>query len=162
MSTVIGVFESQRQAENAVNQIRNAGITEDKISIAAKRDNIENANQADQEAGDITQQNLSDGTATGGVIGGVAGILGGAGALAIPGVGPILAAGPIAAGLTGAVTGGIAGGLIDMGIPEDRGQHYEQQIKQGKILTAVETDQNNINEIADQLRQSGAKDIESH
>lgn len=164
MSTVIGVFENQSQAEKAVNKIREAGITEEKISIVAKKDNVEKG-QSGQDQGNeatLTDQNLSGGTTTGGVLGGLAGILGGAGALAIPGVGPILAAGPIAAGLTGAVAGGIAGGLIDMGIPEERGQHYEEQVKQGKILAAVEADQTKIEDVSNFLRQNGASDVESH
>ncbi|MFW6238690.1 MAG: general stress protein [Halanaerobiales bacterium] len=164
MSTVIGVFDNQSQAEKAVNKIREAGITEDKISIVAKRDNIEGADEQQNQGNDatLTDQNLSGGTTTGGVLGGLAGILGGAGALAIPGVGPILAAGPIAAGLTGAVAGGIAGGLIDMGIPEERGQHYEQQVKQGKILATVEAEQNKIEDVTNFMRKNGASDVESH
>jgi uncharacterized membrane protein len=106
--------------------------------------------------------NVADGTATGGVIGGLAGLAVGAGALAIPGIGPLIAAGPIAGLLSGAATGGIAGGLIDWGIPQERGKFYEEKVKQGNILVSVRTSANRINDAADTLRRNGARDVEVH
>lgn len=164
MSTVIGVFDDQNQAEKAVNEIRNAGITDDKISIVAKEDQVQGAGDRgnNDDNDNMMNQNLTNGTTTGGTLGGLAGILGGVGAMAIPGVGPILAAGPIAAGLTGVVTGGLAGGLVDLGIPEERGQYYEEEVKKGGILATVEADQDKVNDVASYLRRSGARDVESH
>ena len=82
--------------------------------------------------------------------------------MAIPGVGPIVAAGPIAAALGGAVAGGVAGGLIDWGIPAEVSRRYEQQVAQGGILAVIHTDSQKVNQAAQILRQSGAKDVESH
>lgn len=155
MSTVIGVFDKQGNAEQALKQIKKAGISEDKISMVVRDE--ENNNNAN-----YMNQNLTNGTATGGALGGLAGLAASMGALAIPGIGPILAVGPIAAGLSGAAAGGIAGGLVDMGIPEERGNYYENEVKSGKILAAVETEEDKVNDIASYLRDNGASDVETH
>jgi outer membrane lipoprotein SlyB len=105
---------------------------------------------------------ISGGVATGGAIGGAAGLLAGVGALAIPGIGPLVAAGPIAAALSGAVTGGIAGGLIDWGIPEESGRRYEDRVKEGKIVAAVRSNDDKVEDAADILRRNGAYDVETH
>ncbi len=86
----------------------------------------------------------------------------GAGALAIPGIGPIIAAGPIAAALSGAVAGSIAGGLIDWGIPAETSQKYEQSVAQGNILAVIRSDASKVQQAAQILRQNGASDVESH
>jgi uncharacterized membrane protein len=88
--------------------------------------------------------------------------LAGVGALAIPGIGPIVAAGPLAGALSGAVTGGVAGGLIDLGIPEDKGRQYEENLKQGGVLAVIETSDDKANDASSILRQYGAKDVETH
>ena len=105
-----------------------------------------------------TDSNL-DGITTGGVLGGVAGLAVGAGALFIPGIGPLIAAGPIAGLLSGAVTGGIAGGLIDWGIPAEESHHYEEDVKQGKTLVAVHSSGPKLDDAAHVLRQHGAHDV---
>jgi len=102
------------------------------------------------------------GTTVGGTLGGLAGIAAGAGALVIPGIGPILAVGPLAAGLTGAAAGGLTGALVDMGIPEDRGNYYEEQVKQGNILAVVESKENMVDEVSDVMRKNDARDVERH
>ncbi len=155
---VIGVMPENSQAEKAVEAMRKKGFGDNEISIVAK--DQEQGNQ--EEDLSFAEQNLSDGTATGGAIGGVAGLLMGAGALLIPGVGPIIAAGPLAGALTGVITGGIAGGLIDFGIPEERGKHYEEKVKEGNILVAVKTNEEKVDSAASILRQYGAEDVESH
>ena len=159
MSTVIGVFDDRSQAENAMNEIRNAGITDDEISIVGKEDIVKGE-------GDENRENLTSGigrgATTGGTIGGLAGLIAGAGALTIPGIGPIVAAGPIAAGLTGVAAGGITGSLVDMGIPEDRGEFYENEVKKGSIVATVEADRAKINEVASYMRRNQARDVEIH
>jgi uncharacterized membrane protein len=158
--TVLGVFENTSQAERAVDDLQRQGFNRKEISIVAKESKVGRGDRSrgDMEAG----QDISGGITTGGAIGGVAGLLAGVGALAIPGLGPIVAAGPIAAALSGAVTGGIAGGLIDWGIPEDVGQRFEQRVREGKILAVVRTDDNKINEAADIFRRHGAREVETH
>ncbi|MGE5577693.1 MAG: hypothetical protein ACM3TT_10940 [Syntrophothermus sp.] len=165
MASVIGVFSSKDQAEKAVNVMREKGFTNNEISIVAKGKKEGRGAEGDEEGGaamEMGDQDLTDGTAWGGTLGGVAGLLAGAGALAIPGIGPIVAAGPIAAGLSGAVAGGLAGGLVDYGIPEERGRYYEQRVKEGKILTVVKADRKKVDEAAKLLRDNGASDVEVH
>lgn len=156
--TVVGVFESHDQAEKAVAQMRKSGFDTNEISIAAKEQ--QNQNNGGDE--DTLGMGMPGGTTTGGVLGGLAGLALGAGAIAVPGLGPIIAAGPIAGMLSGAATGGIAGGLIDMGIPEERGQYYENEVKSGKVLAAVRAHEQKVQEAADIFRSHGAKDVETH
>ncbi|WP_207744361.1 hypothetical protein [Desulfallas sp. Bu1-1] len=157
MKTVLGTFPSRDQAEKAVGELRGKGFDRD-ISVVARDEGERQKNQFTTMGTD----NVADGTATGGVIGGLAGLAVGAGALAIPGIGPLIAAGPIAGLLSGAATGGIAGGLIDWGIPQERGKFYEEKVKQGNILVSVRTSANRINDAADTLRRNGARDVEVH
>lgn len=103
-----------------------------------------------------------NGASTGGTVGALIGLAAGVGALAIPGIGPVLAAGPIAGLLSGAATGGIAGGLVDWGIPAERGRFYEDRVKQGNLMVAVRCEHGKIDEAAKILRDSGGKDVESH
>lgn len=110
----------------------------------------------------MEDQDLTEGVFTGGALGGIAGLLAGAGALLIPGVGPIIAAGPIAATLTGVVTGGIAGSLVDYGIPEARGEYYEEQVRQGGILLTVRAGNEQVDDAASVMRRYGAEDVETH
>ncbi|MBO8138754.1 MAG: DUF1269 domain-containing protein, partial [Desulfotomaculum sp.] len=105
---------------------------------------------------------VADGATTGGALGAAAGLAVGAGALAIPGLGPLLAAGPIAGMLSGAATGGLAGGLIDFGIPEAEGRRYEEKVKQGHTLVAVQTDENRVNQAAEILRKYHGEEVKVH
>jgi uncharacterized membrane protein len=150
---VIGIFQSKREAEQAVNQLRSQGFSNQEINIVSKQD---------QNQTEYAEDDISDGALTGGTLGGIGGLLLGAGALAIPGLGPIVAAGPIAAALSGAVMGGIAGGLIDWGIPEEVSRRYENSVRQGGILAVIRTSDSSVNQAAAILRQNGAKDVESH
>ncbi|NLM40905.1 MAG: hypothetical protein GX199_01180 [Firmicutes bacterium] len=162
MSTVIGVFSDISTAEKAVKALRNKGFKDNEISIVAKEDKARRGG-TDMEAGDeFATDSIAEGTTWGGALGGVAGLLAGVGALAIPGIGPIVAAGPLAGALSGAVTGGVAGGLIDLGIPEDKGRQYEENLKQGGVLAVIETSDDKANDASSILRQHGAKDVETH
>lgn len=159
--TVLGVFEDINQAERAVEELKRRGFDKKEISIVAKDQNKGDSGGRGG-GGMFAGTEVSDGIATGGAIGGAAGLLAGVGALAVPGIGPILAVGPIAAALSGAVTGGVAGGLIDWGIPEDTGRRYEEFIKAGKVAALVKADDDKVQEAADIFRQHGAHDVESH
>ncbi len=104
------------------------------------------------------------GAGTGGILGGALGWLVGIGALAIPGLGPFIAAGPIMAALSGAAAGaalgGIAGALIGLGIPEYEAKRYEGKIKEGHVLISVHTDNSTERSRAKEiLKQAGAEDI---
>ena len=82
--------------------------------------------------------------------------------MVIPGLGIIAAAGPIAGLLSGAVTGGIVGSLIDLGIPEDRSEKYEKDVKEGKILFSMKADEDKIDEISSILRNNMAESVNSY
>lgn len=153
--TVIGVFESRSRAENAVNTLRRQGFTTEEINIVSKK-------QRNQNQDETYDDDIVDGTLTGGTLGGIGGLLMGAGALLLPGLGPILAVGPITAAVGGAIAGGIAGGLIDWGIPAEASQRYEQEVAHGSILAIIRTDATKVNSAAQILRQNGAKDVENH
>ncbi|MDI6870051.1 MAG: hypothetical protein QME79_01610 [Bacillota bacterium] len=159
MATVIGVFSEESRAEKAVRTLRDNGFTTNEISVVARG---EEGAEEQQEGGLTMGQDLTTGAATGGTLGGIAGLLAGVGALAIPGLGPIVAAGPIAAGLSGAVAGGLAGGLVDWGIPESRGRYFADEVKRGKVLALVKTGSAKVDRAAELLRQNGAQEVEVH
>ncbi|NPV26654.1 MAG: DUF1269 domain-containing protein [Firmicutes bacterium] len=157
--TVASTFASRDQAERAVNELRQKGFDRE-ISIVAKDEKGDL--KKDIGAPTMRGDTVTDGATTGGVLGGLAGLAVGAGALAIPGLGPIVAAGPIAGLLSGAATGGIAGSLVDWGIPEAEGRRYEEDIKAGNILVAVRTDDTKANEASETLKKYGANIVKIH
>src|SRR5581483_11478438 len=111
-------------------------------------------------------EGATTGATTGGATGGVIGLLAGIGALAIPGVGPLIAAGPIMAALAGAGVGGTLGGLtgalVGMGIPEYEAKRYEGRVKEGGILLSVHCDDSKWTKRAKEiLEQTGAEDVSS-
>lgn len=164
--TVIGVFDGPEQAEKAAAELRRKGITDDEISIVTKdrgRRDRDGGGEDGERGGGMMNQNLSEGATWGAGIGAGAGLLASAGALAVPGIGPLIAAGPLAAALSGAAAGGIAGSLVDWGIPAERGRHYEEQVRQGKTLAVVKSaDDRKVDEAARILRDNGARDVETH
>ncbi|MFZ5643174.1 MAG: general stress protein [Bacillota bacterium] len=158
--TVIGAFNNRESAEKAINDLRGKGFEKD-ISLVVKDD------KGQQDTG-RTNTNftggdpVTNGVSTGGVIGGLAGLAAGAGALAIPGIGPLVAAGPIAGLLSGAATGGIAGGLADYGVPAERGKFFEEKVKQGNVIVTVRCDDKRAEEASGMLRQYGGENVEIH
>ena len=158
--TVVGVFSTRDQAYEAIRELKERDFSEEQISLVARDEEKQDSGNEEMS---FSNQNLSDGTATGGAIGGLTGLLAGAGALLIPGIGPIIAAGPLAGALTGLVTGGIAGGLIDYGIPEKEGRRYQEEVSQGKLLVAVKVDDKNMSSHAVSIfRENGADDVRTY
>jgi len=160
--TVIGIFESERVAKEAIEDLRRAGFQRE-ISLLAK-DQKDISRTPDENGGGNMAggETVADGVATGGVLGGLGGLAVGAGALVIPGLGPLIAAGPIAGLLSGAAGGGVAGGLVDWGIPEEEGRRYEEEIKQNKIIVAVNSSEDNIDEAENILKNHGASEVKVH
>lgn len=156
--TVVAYYNSRDDAEQSVRALREKGFGDNEISILARDENQEN----NSEEMSYEDQNLTDGTVTGGALGGLAGLAMGAGALLIPGFGPIIAAGPLAGVLTGALTGGVAGGLIDYGIPEESSRKYEQHLEEGKVLTVIKTDEDKAVEAMKIMDHTGGRDIQMH
>lgn len=164
--TVVGLFDSRDHAEIAARQVKDQGLRTDDISIVARQGEAGEAG-ADGDTGaerDNTaiNDNISGGVVSGGVLGGIAGLLIGAGSMIIPGLGIIAAAGPITGLLSGAVTGGIVGGLVDLGIPENKSRQYESDIKRGRVLFSMKTDDDKIDRITSILRNTGASNVEAY
>lgn len=162
--TVVGLFDSQDHAEVAARQIKDQGLRTDDISIVARQGDEGGTETEGRMMNDNAgiNDNISDGVISGGVLGGIAGLLLGAGSMVIPGLGIIAAAGPITGLLSGAVTGGIVGGLVDLGIPENRSRQYESEVKRGKVLFSMKTDEDKIGRITAILRNSGASNVEAY
>src|SRR5690606_31593079 len=137
---VAGSYQSESEAIAAIEDLKRQGYRSEDISVLSK--DKREAENIMEETDTHVEEGAAAGALTGGALGGLGGVLAGLGALAIPGIGPIVAAGPIVAGLTGAAAGagigGLAGALIGMGIPEDEAQRYESQFNEGSILVLVE------------------------
>jgi hypothetical protein len=160
--SVFCITTSREQANRIVDQLKAADFSNNDISVlfpdkGTTRDFAHEKNTKSPEG-------AVAGAGTGGVIGGALGWIAGIGALAIPGVGPFIAAGPIMAALSGvavgAAVGGIAGGLIGLGIPEIEAKRYEGKVKAGNLLISVHTeDSAEITRAKDIFTRAGAQDI---
>lgn len=141
-TAVFGILKTRDQIETAVTRLRTDGFRSADISVLFP-DNVGTKEFA-HEKHTKAPEGATGGGVTGGVVGGVLGWLVGIGALAIPGLGPFIAAGPIMAALAGATVGGAVGGLVGalvgMGIPEYEAKRYEGYVKNGGILISVHSD----------------------
>jgi hypothetical protein len=162
--TVLGIYRSRADVERGVEALRGAGFRHDDISaLFAQGDTTRDFAH---EKGTKAPEGAVAGGTTGMAIGGVLGWLAGIGTLAIPGIGPFIAAGPIVAALAGAgvggAVGGLAGGLIGMGFPEYEAKRYEGRVKDGGILLSVHCDDSTTKARAREiLERTGADDISS-
>ena len=163
-TAVFGIYPDRLSTENAVAALREAHFRSTDISVLFP----ENSGTKDlaHEKNTKAPEGVATGATSGAVIGGTLGWLVGIGALAIPGLGPFIAAGPVVAALAGAgaggTLGGITGALIGLGIPEYEAKRYEGRIKGGGILLSVHTDDSDWTKRAkDILEQTGAQDISS-
>lgn len=156
------IAKNHQQADEIVTSLKASHIREQDISVLFpdRKGSREFAHEHSTKApeGAIT------GASAGGVAGGTIGLLAGIGALAIPGVGPLIAAGPIMAALSGAAVGaaagGVAGALIGMGIPEFEAKRYVETVKGGKILMSVHTENSeDTDRVKEIFEQTGAEDI---
>src|SRR6187402_1645626 len=137
--SVFGIATTHGQAERVVQQLQGQGFATSEISVLMP--DTGGTRDVGQIKATKAPEGATTGAATGGATGGVIGLLAGIGALAIPGVGPFIAAGPIMAALSGAAvgaaTGGVVGALIGMGIPEFEAKRYEEKLRTGNYLIAV-------------------------
>ena len=161
---VFGLYSTRRQVENAVDELKAQGFRNADVSVLFS----ENVGTKDfaHEKGTKAPEGLATGATSGAVVGGALGWLAGIGALAIPGVGPLIAAGPIVGALTGVgvggTVGGIAGGLIGVGIPEYEAKRYEGRIREGNILLSVHVDDSDWAKKAERiLKETGANEVSS-
>jgi uncharacterized membrane protein len=138
--TVAGVFDDIKQAHRVVQDLVGHGFPHRSISLVTRDEKSEYAKLLEHNQ---PESLTKEGAGGGAVIGGLTGLLIGLGALTIPGIGPVLAAGPlfgiVGAGV-GALTGGIVGALVDVGLPEQTAQHYAEAVRRGATLVMVTTD----------------------
>ena len=163
-TAVFGIYNSAGQAESAVDHLLREKFSNNDVSVLLpdQKSTKDFAHEKDTKAPEGT----TAGVTAGGVVGGTLGLLAGIGALAIPGVGPFIAAGPIMGALAGLGVGGAVGGLIGalvgMGIPEYEAKRYEGRVKSGGVLLSVHCDTSEeVNRAKEILKHTGAEDISS-
>jgi hypothetical protein len=163
-TAVFGIYNNRAQVEEGVNALLDARFRREDISVLFP----DNAGTKDfaHEKSTKAPEGAAAGVGTGGVVGGTLGLLAGIGALAIPGLGPFIAAGPIMGALAGLGVGGAVGGLIGaligMGIPEYEAKRYEGRVKKGGILLSVHCDNSDwVERAKDILKRTGGEDIAS-
>jgi uncharacterized protein (TIGR02271 family) len=142
--TVVGLFRDATEAERSIRDLKAAGFSDSQIGVLMQ-DRAEERRFA-MDTGTKTGEGAATGAVSGGVLGGIVGLLAGVGALAIPGIGPIIAGGALASTLAGAgigaAAGGLIGALIGMGIPEEDARYYESGLREGGILVTVDAGAN--------------------
>lgn len=163
-TSVFGIYRTRAGAENGVDALRAAGFRNTDISVLFPVN--EGTKDFAHEKGTKAPEGAATGAGGGLLVGGALGWLAGIGSLAIPGVGPFIAAGPImaalAGGAVGGVAGGVLGGLVGMGIPEYEAKRYEGLVKTGGILLSVHSDDSQWTSKAKKiLETTGADDISS-
>jgi hypothetical protein len=163
-TAVFGIYKSVAQAEQAVGVLTTVGFANNDISVLLS--DAQSSHDFAHQKSTKAPEGTAAGVAAGGVIGGTLGLLAGIGSLAIPGVGPLIAAGPIVAALAGAGAGGAAGGIIGalagLGIPEYEAKRYEGRVKDGGVLLSVHCNTSKEVERAKELlKNTGGEDIAS-
>jgi len=161
-TSVFCIAKSYGQAEQIVERLQSSGFPASEISVLLP--DTEGKHDIGHVKATKAPEGATTGAATGGLTGGVIGLLAGIGALAIPGLGPFIAAGPIMAALRGAAigatTGGVVGGLIGMGIPEIEAKRYEGKLRSGNYLIAVHAHDDKQEDRAEEIfKSAGAEDI---
>jgi len=159
---VIGFVAVQVQAEAIVTQLRADGVSPSDISVLMP--DKRNVHEFTHDKSTKAPEGAVTGTAVGGLLVGALGLLAGIGALAIPGLGPFIAAGPIMAALSGigagGVVGGVVGALVGSGIPEYEAKFYEARLHDGNILVAVHTENADIRrQIVNVFKKLGVRDV---
>jgi hypothetical protein len=160
--SVFGIYSSRSAVENAVSSLKSAGFQRSNVSVLVP-ENL-GSKEIATEKNTKAPEGATTGAGSGAVIGGTLGWLVGIGALAIPGLGPFIAAGPIMAALAGmgvgGAVGGVTGALVGMGIPEYEAKRYEGRLQKGGILMSVHCDTSEeINRAKDILERTGAEDV---
>jgi hypothetical protein len=159
---VYGIYSSRQHAEEAIESMRAAGFRVEDISVMLP-DNL-GSKDFGHERHTKAPEAATAGAAAAGVLGGALGWLIGIGALAIPGVGPFIAAGPIMSALAGlgagTVLGGLSGALVGLGIPEYEAKRYEGRIRSGGVLLSVHcSDDHWVTRAKEMLKHTGGDDI---
>jgi hypothetical protein len=163
-TAAFAIFPNRAAAESAVDRLVADGFSNQDVSVLMS--DTDNSREFATEKNTKAPEGTTTGVGVGGVVGGTLGLLAGLGALAIPGVGPLIAAGPIMGALAGlgvgGAVGGLVGALIGLGIPEYEAKRYEGRVKDGGILVSVHCDTSEeISRAKDVLKRAGGEDIAS-
>src|ERR1700686_2193214 len=163
-TSVFGIYRDRMHVEQGVDALLDHGFRSEDISVLLP-DNVGTKDFA-HEKNTKAPEGTATGAGAGAVVGGTLGVLAGIGALAIPGLGPFIAAGPIMGALagigTGGVVGGIIGALVGMGIPEYEAKRYEGMIKEGRVLLSVHCDNSDwVKRAKELLERTGGEDVAS-
>jgi uncharacterized protein (TIGR02271 family) len=162
--TVVGLMDTIDEAQDVVKDLVDSGFDRDNISIMSRRDDEAEVVTEEKDTTSGIGSGTAMGAGAGAALGGIAGLVVGLTGLAIPGVGPIIAAGPLAAALAGAgigaVAGGIVGALTDIGVPEEDAHYYAEGVRRGGVLVTVATDDATADRAAEIMRSHGAVDID--
>ncbi len=166
----IGVFPHRHDAEAAIRDLNHAGFPMRQISLVGKNvdphSHVGGLDVSDRHTGNQADEGAKAGAATGGILGGLGGLLVGLGALAIPGVGPVIAGGALATALAtaaaggaiGAAAGGLTGALVGLGIPDDRARHYNDRVSRGDYLVMVDGTEDEVRRAEPILRHHKIQD----
>jgi len=169
--TVVGLFDHLAEARDAVQDLVNAGIDREHISTLAN-ETINNAPTLEvepSEAENVQVHTAALDAGKGAIWGGAAGLLLGIGSFAIPGVGPVIAAGALSTAIAstlagaglGAVAGGLIGALVTSGVPESHAHYYTESVRRGSVLVVAQTDDSTAQRAAEVMRTHGAVDFET-
>jgi len=164
--TVVGLFDDFASAQQAVDELERSGYSHNDISVVANQESHsggQTGGSAGEQAAGVGKGALA-GAGTGAAVGGLTGLLAGLGAMLIPGIGPVLAIGPLSAALTGAAIGaaggGVIGGLTGLGIPKEHAELYAEGVRRGGTLVVVKTDDARMDDVIQILDRYGAVDVE--
>jgi len=169
-NTCLGLFADPGEADKAVDELREAGVRREDISIILREEG-RGAVRVTRK-GEVAKD-AATGVTAGGAIGGVAGLIIGIAVITVPGIGGLIAAGPLAIALglvqlggttlagaiTGAAAGGIIGGLVGLGVPRERAEAYEEAIRKGQILLAIGVTPDNQEKVREVFRNHGASQV---
>jgi len=162
VKTIVGSFDSFNEAQRVARDLIDDGFLDSDVNVIAS--NIRGDYKTDERVKTTDTSGAATGAVTGGVVGGAAGLAASLMGLTIPGIGPIIAAGPIVATLSGAgvgaVAGGLIGGLTDIGVSKSDAEYYAESVRRGGALVTVRADDSRAERAAEIMREHGAVDIE--
>lgn len=168
MKTVVSLYDNIEDARDVVEDLVDAGLNREDISLVARDVEGQYGTYLEEgyaeSEGEEVGEAAAGGAVGGAVVGGLTGILVGLGAFAIPGIGPVIAAGPLAAGLTGAavgaVTGGVLSALVEWGIPEEEAGYYAESVRRGSTLVAARVTDERVDDVVEMMEDYDPVDIE--
>ena len=170
MTTVVGLFREIKDADKAVEALKQLGLGDTEVSVLARKEVLDSLGIDSKEKDNEVAMGTVAGAASGATFGTFAGLFLGLSAIAIPGVGPVLSVGALAtilgstvigAGVGAAAGGLLLGALVKMGVPEDQAHLYSEGVKRGDILVAVQTDPEHIPQVVQSLRETNAINIDT-